>query len=86
MTNNTLNFFITGSGSIGGATSMFKTGTGSLDIEGNTTLSVEVNQGLLAGAGTISAATIRFRRSDAFLRHHQRQRCLRRPGNQFGHD
>ena len=58
MTNNTLNYFITGSGSIAGATSMFKTGAGSLDIEANTTLSVEVNQGLLTGAGTINAATI----------------------------
>ncbi len=58
MTNTTHNYIISGSGSIVGATSMFKTGTGSLDIEGNTSLSVEVNQGLLTGAGTINAATI----------------------------
>jgi hypothetical protein len=58
MTNNTLNYVISGSGSIAGSAPMIKTGTGSLDVEANTTLSVTVDQGLLTGSGTIFSANI----------------------------
>jgi hypothetical protein len=58
MTNNTHNYFITGSGSIVGASIMTKAGAGALDIEGNTTLSLDVVQGLLTGSGTIYAANV----------------------------
>jgi hypothetical protein len=60
MTNNSNNYLISGSGtSIVGSAPMFKTGTGSLDIEANnTTLSITVAQGLLTGSGTIFSANI----------------------------
>lgn len=58
MTNNTHNYIIGGGGNINGAITMSKAGTGTLDIEGTTTLSIDVLQGLLTGSGTISGATV----------------------------
>lgn len=58
MTNTANNYIFSGTGSISGSATLTKTGTGSLDIEGNTTLSVVVQQGSLTGAGSINSAAI----------------------------
>lgn len=59
MTNTTLNYTFSGSGSTTGAATLTKVGTGGLDIETPTTLSVDLQQGLLTGtAGTINSAVV----------------------------
>ncbi len=58
MTNTTLNYTFSGSGTTVGAATLTKTGTGTLDIESATTLSVDLQQGLLTGAGTINSAVV----------------------------
>ncbi|HSY17371.1 MAG TPA: hypothetical protein VK815_03515 [Candidatus Acidoferrales bacterium] len=61
MTNTTHYYtFLNGPNSIGGGPSLNKFGTGTVEIDGNTTLSVQLNQGVLAGfnPGTIGNANI----------------------------
>ena len=59
MTNNTLTYtFQDGGNSILGGPSLNKFGTGTVDVEGNTTLGVQLNQGNLVGAGSIGSANV----------------------------
>ncbi len=58
MTNTANNYIISGTGSISGSATLAKTGTGFLDIESTTTLSVALEQGLLTGSGSINSAVI----------------------------
>lgn len=58
MTNSVQDYTFSGTGSTVGSATLTKAGTGSLDIEANTELSVNLTQGTLTGAGTVNSVDI----------------------------
>ncbi|HTR40195.1 MAG TPA: hypothetical protein VMH87_01090, partial [Pseudomonadales bacterium] len=57
ITNSVNNYIFNGSGSTSGSGVLTKTGSASLEIDANTTLSVALNQGLMTGSGTVNSIT-----------------------------
>jgi hypothetical protein len=57
ITNSANNYVFSGPGSSSGSPVLTKTGTASLEIDANTTMSVVLNQGTLTGSGTINSIT-----------------------------
>lgn len=58
MTNSLQNYIFSGTGSTVGSATLTKGGTGSLDVEASTELSVNVTQGTLTGAGSVNSVNI----------------------------